>query len=519
MATLDAIGAGPRTIAGVLEKNGLQPLLRAASQILEDSSQLSEVEMLFISAMTIDLPTVKRVVKLYRKKAGDKPVLLGGPVTSDPRDAIEKAGASIAAIGESEETLEELLKLGLRDGIMPDAGALREVRGMAFSDGGRLRVNPLRAFMPRAEYDAHRPSTRVIVDYPLYFASRVYVEVLRGCSNYHRSRMSLPQLPRCTGCEKCTEGELRERYECPSSIPPGCGYCSVPGLYGPPRSRSVNRIAEETRELLGRGVKRIVLSAPDFMDYGRDLLVEPDPLTDPRNPSPNCEALEKLLSALSGIQEVADGDAVMMVENVKGNLVTEEAAKMLGTYLSGSPINLGCETGSDAHSRLLGRPSSPGEVLKAVERLRKNGLKPYVYFIHGLPGQSRSTAKETVTAIGESVRRGAERIILYRFQPLPMSAFSGMPHPPPAEKSQTSFMIREAARRANLRLKKRLVGTFLKVVMAEPYNRDRSFTVAYPLYHGPVVLVKGGKDQIGKVAIIIVNRVVSERLVEGRIAA
>lgn len=156
--------------------------------------------------------------------------------------------------------------------------------------------------------------------------------------------------------------------------------------------------------------------------------------------------------------------------------------------------------------------------MKAVERLRRNGLKPYIYFIHGLPGQSKSTARETVDTIEKSVDLGAERIILYRFQPLPMSAFSNLPHPPPAEKSQTSLMIREAARRANLRLKKRLVGTSLKVVIAELFNRDPSFTVAYPLYHGPVVLIKGAQ-RIGKVAVVTVERVISERIVEGRMVA
>ena len=45
------------------------------------------------------------------------------------------------------------------------------------------------------------------------------------------------------------------------------------------------------------GVTRIVLSAPCFLDYGRDLLVEPEPLTDPRSPESNYNEIEKLLTA------------------------------------------------------------------------------------------------------------------------------------------------------------------------------------------------------------------------------
>jgi len=206
-----------------------------------------------------------------------------------------------------------------------------------------------------------------------------------------------------------------------------------------------------------------------------------------------------------------------MVENVKPSLVDEKVAKILGGYLSGSSVNIGCETGSRRHSASLGRPSTPEECLRAVELLRRNGLKPYVYFIHGLPGQSAGTVEETVRIIDECVRSGAERIILYRFQPLPMSAFSGVPQAPPAEKDELSWTIREATRDANLRLKKKLVGSRFRVVLASTYDRDRRFLVGYPLQHGPVVLLKGNNDLVRSVVEVVVERVISERLVEGHL--
>ncbi|RJS90242.1 radical SAM protein [Candidatus Bathyarchaeota archaeon] len=517
IATVDAIGAGPRAVAGVLEHHDMEPRLATAAQVLSDETLLRGIDLLLISAMTVDLPSARRIVRLWRRCGERGPVVVGGPLASRPYDAVVRVGASLAVVGEGERTLEGLMELGLGEGVLPSCEELRGVRGVAFSEDGRLVVNPLRPVMPRVEYDSFTPSTKVIVDYPLYFAARVYVEVLRGCSNYHRTRIPLPDGRRCLGCERCVKGGLRERYDCPASIPPGCGYCSVPSLFGPPRSRSVRRIVEEISELLDRGVRRIVLSAPDLLDYGRDLLVEPDPLTDPRRPPPNYEALEELLSKVTGIPEVADGEAAVMVENVKANLVTERAAQILGTYLPGSPVNIGCETGSAAHSALLGRPSSPGEVLRAVELLRRWGLRPYVYFIHGLPGQSSETVRETVRVMEECVRRGAERIILYRFQPLPMSAFGEMPRPPPAKRDKLSWEMWKAARRTNLRLKKELLGRRLRVVLASSYDRDRRFTVAYPLRHGPVVLVQGGQELVGRTAEVIVRRVVSDRLVEGEL--
>jgi len=515
VATIDAIGAGPRSVVGVFERHGMQPRIATATQVFADNSLLGKADMLLISAMSVDLPSARRLVRLWRRMNRHGPVLIGGPLASNPYDAITRVGASIAVIGEGEKTLEELIGLGLVEGSIPDSEELRKVAGIAFSDEGRLRVNRLRPAMPRAEYDYFKPSTRAIVDYSFHFASRVYVEVLRGCSNYYRARISLSDEDRCIGCNRCTEGGLEERYDCPVSIPPGCGYCSVPSLFGPPRSRSAENVVQEASELIGRGVRRIVLSAPDFLDYGRDLLMKPAPLTDPRSPAPNYEAIETLLCKITKITEMAEGDVAVMVENVKANLVTEAAARILGTYLPGSPVNIGCETGSISHSALLGRPSTPEESLRAVELLRRNGLKPYVYFIHGLPGQSAETAGDTVRVIGESVRRGAERIILYRFQPLPMSAFSDMPQPPPAKKDELSWIIWKTARAANLRLKKEIIGSRLKVVLASPYEHDRRFIVGYPLQHGPVVLLRGSHDMVGRVMDVVVKRVVSDRLVEG----
>lgn len=510
-ATKDVIGAGPRGVAGVLERRGIGVRIALAEEALKDGGRLREYDLLLVSGMTPDLPTVRRVIRAWRRSGGG-PAIVGGPITSDPRDAIARAGGDLAIIGEGEETLQELLDQGLLEGAPLKVEGVRGVRGVAYMDGEEIRVNPLRPYMRRMVYDSYTPSTGRIVDYPHYRAARVYVEVLRGCSNYRRAEVD----ERCGKCRRCFEGPLIHRYHCPAGVPPGCGYCSVPSLYGPPRSRSRGRIAEEVKGLLSLGVRRIVLSAPDFLDYGRDLLVEPEPLTDPAWPEPNYEEVEGLLSTLKEIDAFQDGEASLMVENVKGCLVTEEAAEILGRYLRGTPINIGLETGSEEHSRMLGRPSTPNETLRAVERLRRAGLRPYVYFIHGLPGQSLETARLTVEAIHQSVKRRAERIILYRFQPLPMSAFGDHPAPPPAERDRNSSVIKRASEEANRRLKEDMVGRRLRVVLAEPYQKNRRLMVAYPMDHGPVVLLEVEGGSAGDILEIAVTKVISDRMVEGR---
>lgn len=515
VVTRDVIGAGPRSVAGVLEGIGLEPNVALAETLLGGSVDVGNYDVLLVSGMTSDIRAIRRVISRWRAESTG-PVLVGGPVASDPEKALFKTKADLSVIGEGELTLMELLKLGLGKGQLPGHEELEGVLGVAYIEGETIRFYGLRPVMKREVYDGLTPSTNIIKDYPLHRSARIYVEVLRGCSNYQRAKIALHE-DVCLKCNMCREESLEGRYDCPQGIPPGCGYCSVPSIHGPPKSRSVEKISEEVRGLLSKGARRIVLSAPGFLDYGRDLLVKPHPLTDPRHPEPNYSVLEELLSELTETDMVVEGEASIMIENIKGCLVTRKAADILGRHLNGTPVNLGFETGSREHSVMLGRPSTPHENLRALRRLKKVGLKPYVYFIHGLPGQTQTTVEETVQMIYRSVRSGASRIIMYRFRPLPMSAFHDQPMASPAEKDALSKRLHDAALNANAMIKVDLVGQRFRAVIAEPYKRDKHYHIAYPMLHGPVVLAEGGDDFVGEVVEVEVVGVVSRRMVYGRI--
>jgi len=505
-ATIDVIGAGPRAVAGVLERCGVDVDLATYDRI--SKVKLRRYDALFVSAMTVDFPATRRVLSIWKRIVGRGIAVVGGPLACNPYDALARAGFDLCVIGEAEQTLEELIERNF------DA---EDVKGVGYVERGDVVVNPLRPIMPRESYDQYTPSVEVIRNYPLFFASRVYVEVVRGCSNYYRTTLPLPDGRQCTGCNKCRTGELEERYYCPVEIPPGCGFCSVPSTFGPPRSRSVKKIVEEVEGLIEEGCKRIVLSGSDILEYGRDLLVEPEPLTDPRSPEPNYETLEELFSTVKSIPQVEKGEVFVGIENVKACLLTEEAAKLLGKYFAGCPVHIGCETGDEEHARAIGRPSMPREVVEAVRRLKRHGLQPYVYFIHGLPGQNKRTARQTVKIMREVARAGAEKITIYRFQSLPMSAFEDMPSGPPAARDPLSMEIVREGERINLSLKEKLMGSTVKAVVAAKYPKIPNSLVAYPIYHGPVIVVRGSSDLIGAIVNVRVTGILSSRAVRGEV--
>lgn len=69
-----------------------------------------------------------------------------------------------------------------------------------------------------------------------------------------------------------------------------CGYCIIPKLRGPYRSRSIENIVEEAKQLGKKGVSEIVLIAQDTTAYGIDLYQKP--------------SLAKLLKELNKIEEI-----------------------------------------------------------------------------------------------------------------------------------------------------------------------------------------------------------------------
>ncbi len=502
VSTLDAIGVGPRLVLGMLKKMGYDAALVPCSEVRKRASLIRRARYVLVSGMSTDLGSMERVRRFWV----GKPSLAGGPSSVD-YDRLLRIGYDYVVVGEAELPLPRLMK---RLDEEDDASGVPNVAWM--SDKGPVR-NPGPPYVREPHLWRFSPDVEAVKSYPGWWGARVYVEVVRGCSNFFRPTLRLADGRKCIFCDVCRTGSLRARRYCPINIPPGCGYCSVPALFGPARSRPLRSIVDEVRDLLDMGVMRIVLSAPDILDYGRDWLVRPEPLTDPRNPPPNLEALDALLSSVTDHPRVRNGDAYILVENIKPNLVNEEVAKLLGKYLRGTPAHIGLETGDEEHHKALGRPSTVSEVIKAVKLLREAGLVPYVYVIHGLPGESEKTIRNTVKAMERVREAGTEHITLYRFTPLKGTAFEGFPRPPPAVKSVAKPLY-ETVHRINRVANAAYVGRVVKVVGVA---RSRDHVVSYMLPHGPVVHVKGDKPEmfIGKVFLARITRIIKERVLEG----
>lgn len=504
VSTVDVISVGPRLIAGMLEGLGIKYEFFLCGEVLRDVEVLKKYGVLLASGMATDLHSMIRLVRLWGRGGA---AIAGGPACVEYRELLRN-GYDIVIWGEAEDKLpvviEEVLRYG--DIVSELPGVLRAMdSGLNIPSGKYVDASILWRF---------KPSVKVIKRYRGWWGARVYVEVVRGCSNFYRPTLKLASNKSCNNCGLCRSADLDLRIKCPLDIPPGCGYCSVPYLYGPARSKPIEYVVDEVRNLVRIGVRRVVLSAPDFLDFGRDWLVMPKPLTDPRNPKPNLKAIDELLSKLSDISEISGGEAYLMIENIKPNLVDDDVARLLGSYLRGTTVGIGLETGDNTLHKALGRPTNVGEVLKAVKLLCNYGIRPHIYLIHGLPYEDSRSVANTVKTVSKLSKTCIEKFTLYRFTPLNGTAFEGFRRPPAAVNSLHARKLYEVVRKYNTELKSRLINDVVKAVVV---GRRGPYLVAYPLPHGPVIYLRGHSSSIGKTVLVSVVKVLSDREVLGEI--
>ncbi|TFH07111.1 MAG: radical SAM protein [Candidatus Thorarchaeota archaeon] len=502
----DSIGCGPRTIAGVFEKHSIPCQIYRVEEILEKRAILRKFDHAAISAMTMDLPAVVKFVKLWRSSRSQGRIIIGGPISANIL-ALNELNPDVIVMGEGEATLEELIT----EKFFEKYVELSNIRGISYPIGGQIVSTEPRDLIPSEILSQkYRVSTTRIIDYKAYQASKVYVEVTRGCSNFRRTKLPLDDGRTCTECGNCDSNDASLRMNCPEDIPPGCGFCSVPGTWGPPRSRTIEVLVEEVRELLDLGVHRIVLESPGFLDFMRGK----EPLTDPCHPPANLEAIRCLLDKLNALPQVENKTAHIAIENMKACLFSEDAAKTLVNSMMASSPNIGLETGSEKHMRDIGKCGSPDDVISAVQIASKYGMSPFVYFIYGLPGETEETVSESIEIMKAVSDAGAERIILYGFRPLPGTAFEN--HPESSTKSELGMLLRNEADRINREKKDNYLGKTIRGIAAEPSWTRHGYTMVNALDEGPLMTVPGGYSP-GTLLNVKVTKVLSGGLVAGEV--
>ncbi len=520
------IGVGPRLIATVIEETGIMCDLVWFKSVEENPEILKDYDIILVSGFTASREIVSDLLELIHNVNPCAIKIIGGPIVFDPDDYFSHSGFDMAIVGEAEQTIKELIESGF------DRAAMKKIKGLAYKTDGKTVFTGYRDPVEKKELE-RIPDARYLSSYPHHRFSRVSVECVRGCSNFKRPTIELPDGRKCIGCKSCESEDLDERLNCPVGIPPGCGYCCVPAIFGPPRSREMAVIVKEIQGLIDAGATQIALSAPDLLDYKREELIPGDNLTDPFNPPPNYPEIEKLLyeiSALKGVNE----NVFVSLDEIKPTLLDKRILETIARYLPGSTLILVCESGSDEQLKEIGRPFPVKKNVELTKTAEELGLVPLSFFINSLPNQTPDRTSESLVLMDQLEKAGCHRALCYKLAALPATAFHGMG----IAENKYDKAISERAEELNTRAAKKYIGKNLDVVVIienhvfepgrkktgeqptqKPFNCALGFLKQDPGIYSPMFIIMDpdGKIKKGSFVTVIAERVLSPRAVLARL--
>ncbi|MFX0099957.1 MAG: B12-binding domain-containing radical SAM protein [Candidatus Hodarchaeota archaeon] len=517
--TRDFIGAGPRMVASTLRHCNQDVSLIRGEDFLENSSIHSKNhDICFISAMSMDKTSVLNIARKWKKKNDNRGnfVLVGGPIASGYEIFIRDPNIDFAVIGEGEKILQELFqdeKGFTSKESLPLDGLVSETNFKSINVQDLL--TRYRPGIPLIE--KINPGIDLLKSYKNDWAARIYIECMRGCSNFTRAKINANSEYICKDCGYCDPGnDLKVDDPCVAGIKPGCGFCSTPAVFGPVRSFSEKHVVEQVKDAVGAGCHRIVLGGSDFLEYKREDLFE-EGYTRPKiPPKPNYEAIQGLISSITSIKEVQDGVVQIFIENVKAGLCDEESFEIISNIPNIS-LTIGVETGCEEHLNLIGKSTTMDDIKNAVHLANKHDVRYSAYFVHSLPGQTKETVGKSLSLMKWLHENDVEKITIYRFKPLPMTAFEN--YKPSKKTLGESSSIVKLARQINSSKKTKYIGNTYDVLIAEEDYRQEGDAIGYMLGGGPKVKIKGGKQHVNdrKIHLVKVTAAISDKIIEGEI--
>ena len=178
-----------------------------------------------------------------------------------------------------------------------------------------------------------------------------------------------------------------------------CGYCIIPKLRGPYRSREMDALLEEARQLADAGVKELIVIAQDITKYGMDL---PE----------HKRLLPELLRQLCQLNFTWVRLHYLYPDQITDELidVIAEEPKIV-KYL-----DIPLQHVSRRILRAMHRPGDGEEFAALIERLRARipGLVLRTSLIVGLPGETEEEFAELCTFLQETA---IERVGVFEFSP------------------------------------------------------------------------------------------------------
>ncbi|MGL6105936.1 30S ribosomal protein S12 methylthiotransferase RimO [Romboutsia sp.] len=160
-----------------------------------------------------------------------------------------------------------------------------------------------------------------------------------------------------------------------------CTYCIIPKLRGKYRSRKMEDIIKEAKDLASRGVKEVIVIAQDTTKYGCDIYEK--------------DSLPELLEELANI----DGLKWIRVMYSYPESITEELVKVIKKYDNiCNYFDMPIQHASNKILKLMNRRTTKEDILSKIEMIRSHISDATIRttIIVGFPGETEEDFKEVV---------------------------------------------------------------------------------------------------------------------------
>nr|WP_302666964.1 30S ribosomal protein S12 methylthiotransferase RimO [uncultured Agathobaculum sp.] len=178
-----------------------------------------------------------------------------------------------------------------------------------------------------------------------------------------------------------------------------CGYCIIPKLRGPYRSREMAALLEEARELSAAGVKELIVIAQDITKYGMDL---------PEH--------KRLLPEL--LRQLCELDFTWVrLHYLYPDQITDELIEVIASEPKiVKYLDIPLQHVSKRILRAMHRPGDGEEFVALIAKLRERipGLVLRTSLIVGLPGETEEEFAELCSFLQETQ---IERVGVFEFSP------------------------------------------------------------------------------------------------------
>lgn len=245
-----------------------------------------------------------------------------------------------------------------------------------------------------------------------------------------------------------------------------CSYCVIPYARGQIRSRSLDQIVEEARQMIDAGYKEIVLTGINTALYGLDEVGGKVPARDYAGELEGIGmyGVEKAIAALNELP----GDFRIRLSSLEPAVVSAEYVKRLMKYDKlCHHVHLSAQSGSDSVLEAMNRPYDLNQYMDIVNVLRQfdplYGISTDI--IVGFPGEKEADFVDSCNLVEKA---GFVRTHVFKYSKRPFTKAAAMGgHVAPQIKNQRSERLGSFAKTVARDFAARNIGTTARVLIEE----------------------------------------------------